>query len=407
MVPGPVLDVISVQQAFSRIRGIVKKSPLDFSPLLSKEFGCELYLKKEHISLTGSYKERGALNKLLLLTDEEKKNGVVCSSAGNHAQAVSHHSTRLGIDSVIVMPETTPFVKIRATRSFGGKVILHGQGYDDAYEKAMEIAVQENRTFVHAFNDRDVCAGQGTVALELLEQNPYLDAVIVPVGGGGLLAGMLLALKHINPRIKVYGVEAKSMPGMSTSRKEGKITVVPKLRTIADGIAVQKVGDTPYEVIKRLVEDIVLVDEDEIASAILTLLEQEKTVVEGSGATAIAAIASGKIDVKGQVVAAVLTGGNIDMSILGRIIDKGLVKDGRLARFNVVVEDYPGNLARLATLISEQGANVRDISHERAFMKGQVGVHMITNVFTLETKGHEHIDQLKEALTKAKYNFTT
>eukprot|EP00475_Leptophrys_vorax_P038607 TRINITY_DN6840_c0_g1_i1.p1 TRINITY_DN6840_c0_g1~~TRINITY_DN6840_c0_g1_i1.p1 ORF type:complete len:300 (+),score=106.66 TRINITY_DN6840_c0_g1_i1:373-1272(+) len=291
------------------------------------------------------------------------------------------------------------------TQQFGGKVVLHGDNYDEAYSKALEIAEKEGKVFVHAFNDVQVVAGQGTVALELLEENPFLDAVVVPIGGGGLIAGIALALHHINPRIKVYGVESSRMPKVKMSLEKKEVVKIPKLRTIADGIAVQRPGDIPFEVIQDLISDVVLVDEDEIASAILTLLEVEKTVVEGSGATGIAAMASGKLDFKGQKVAFVLTGGNIDMTALGRIIEKGLVKDGRLARIRVVVEDVPGELAKLTTVIAGTRANIRDIVHERAFMPTNVGMHHTSNIMTLETRGPDHIQFIMKTLADHGYRF--
>ncbi|CEP03208.1 threonine ammonia-lyase [Plasmodiophora brassicae] len=392
----PDLTYRDVFEAHKRISQYVEQTPLDFSHSLSAAYGCDLFLKKEHVSRTGSYKERGALNKLLSLTDEEKARGVICSSAGNHAQAVSYHATRLKIDSVIVMPEPTPYVKVKATKSFGGRVVQYGAGFAEAYEKALEIAETENRTFVHAFNDRDVVAGQGTVALELLKQNAYLDSVIVPVGGGGLIAGMALVLKHINPRIKLYGVEAKAMSGMVASMEAGKVTKVPRKLSICDGIAIETVGEIPFSIINRLVDDIVLVEEDEVAASILTLLEKEKTVVEGSGATALAAIAYNHLPVKGQQVAAVTTGSNIDMTVLSRIIEKGLVRDGRIARISVTITDAPGQLAQVLTLIAQARANVRDIEHERAFLVASV--QQTQPIVTIETRGPDHIDRIMKLL---------
>ncbi len=283
-----------VRKAFNRIRGTVARTPCDYSPRISALTDTQLYLKKEHISITGSYKERGALNKLLQLTNEEKARGVICSSAGNHAQAVSYHSTRLGIDGVIVMPTNAPLTKVNSTREFGARVVQAGESFAEAYEAAMKIAKEEGRTFIHAFNDNEVIAGQGTVAMELLEQNPYMDAVVVPVGGGGLIAGMSLFLKSINPRIKIYGVESAAMPGMYNSVKAGKLVSVPKKPSMADGIAIENVGALAFDIIKDKVDDIVLVDEDEMAAAVLMLLEKEKTVVEGSGSAALAAFLANK-----------------------------------------------------------------------------------------------------------------
>lgn len=398
-----------VKRAFKRINQTVLRTPCDFSPRISPIVGSNLYLKKEHLSITGSYKERGALNKLLQLTEEEKARGVICSSAGNHAQAVSYHSTRLGIDGVIVMPVNAPHTKVRfthmlsplsfslslsrarvyrwlrdlegfrrasskpacnaelgcstqpnalraplfvlvqvkSTREFGARVVQAGESFAEAYEHAVKLAKDEGRTFIHAFNDPEVVAGQGTVAMELLEQNPYMDAVVVPVGGGGLIAGMALLLKSINPRIKIYGVETKAMPGMYRSLKAGKLESVPKKPSMADGIAIEHVGAIAFDIIRDHVDDIVLVDEDEVAQAVLLMLEKEKTVTEGSGAAGLAALMSGKLpQVKDKNVVCVVTGSNIDMSLLQRIIEKGLVMSGRLARIHVTVLDVPGQLAR-------------------------------------------------------------
>jgi len=381
-----------VMRAYKRIRSNVAQSPLDYSPSLSALTGANVYLKKEHVSLTGSYKERGALNKLLTLTEDEKARGVICSSAGNHAQAVSYHSTRLGIDSVIVMPENAPYVKVQSTRSLGGQVVLSGQSFTEAYERACQIAEEQGRTFIHAFNDSKIVAGQGTVAMELLEQNPYIDAVIVPVGGGGLAAGMSLLIKHVNPRIKVYGVESVAMPGMYKSFKEHKLQGVPKSPSIADGIAVENVGAVPYEYIAKHVDDMLLVEEVDIAAALLLLLEKEKTVVEGSGAAALAALLTEKVNLKGQNVAILCTGGNIDMSLLGRIIEKGLVKSGRLARIRVTVPDVPGQLARVCQLVTSLQANIKDIEHERAFLLANVG--FTSPLLTLETMGFDHVNEI-------------
>ena len=323
------------------------RTPCDYSPRISPIIGSSLYLKKEHLSITGSYKERGALNKLLQLTAEERARGVICSSAGNHAQAVSYHSTRLGIDGVIVMPINAPHTKVKSTREFGARVVQAGESFSEAYEYAVKLAEQEGRTFIHAFNDPEVVAGQGTVAMELLEQNPYMDAVVVPVGGGGLIAGMALLLKAVNPRIQIYGVETKAMPGMHASLRAGKLQSVKKRPTMADGIAIEHVGAIAFDIIRDCVDEIVLVDEDEVAQAVLLMLEKEKTVTEGSGAAGLAALMANKLpQVKDKNVVCVVTGSNIDMSLLGRIIEKGLVMSGRLARVHVTVMDVPGQLAK-------------------------------------------------------------
>eukprot|EP00474_Spongospora_subterranea_P001165 CRZ01623.1 hypothetical protein [Spongospora subterranea] len=395
------LTYADVLKAHKRISSYIEQSPLKYSHSLSAANDCELFLKEEHTSRTGSYKERGALNKLLTLSESERGQGVVCSSAGNHAQAVSFHSTRLNINAVIVMPSTTPFVKVKATESFGAKVVLHGSGFAEAYQKAVDIAEAENRVFVHAFNDRDVVAGQGTVALELLKQNAYLDSVVVPVGGGGLIAGMALVLKHVNPRIKLYGVESKEMSGMRASVDAGKVTKVGRQQTICDGIAIETVGEIPFKIINELIDDIVVVNEDEVAASVLTLLEKEKTVVEGSGATPLAAIIYGHLKVKGQQVAAICTGSNIDMSVLSRIIERGLVRSGRIARLAVTIKDSPGELAKVLSLISQTRANVRDVEHERAFLLASV--QQTQPILTIETRGYDHIEEIMALLRASGY----
>lgn len=364
-----------------------------------------MYLKKEHLSITGSYKERGALNKLLQLSEEEKRQGVICSSAGNHAQAVSYHSTRLGIDGVIVMPINAPHTKVRSTLEFGARVVQAGESFAEAYEHAVKLAKAEGRTFIHAFNDPEVVAGQGTVAMELLEQNPYMDAVVVPVGGGGLIAGMSLLLKAINPRIQIYGVETSAMPGMYKSIKAGSLQSVPKTPSMADGIAIEHVGAIAFDIIKDCVDDIVLVDEKDIAQAVLLMLEKEKTVTEGSGAAGIAALMAGKLpQVRDKNVVVVATGSNIDMSLLGKIIQKGLVMSGRLARIHVTVLDVPGQLARVLSILRDLRANVKDIEHERAFLLGNVGITQ--PIITLETRDFDHVKEIVDTLKKEGFSNT-
>jgi len=399
----PVTDLVTAEDvmgAYERIRGIVAKSPLDYSTRFSELTGSRVYIKKEHAtSSTGSYKERGALNKLLQLSDEERRRGVICSSAGNHAQAVSYHATRLGIDAVICMPTTTPHVKVKNTAAFGGRVVIAGESFGEAYAFARRLCDHENRTFIHAFDDPMIVAGAGTVAVEMMEQNPFLDAIVVPVGGGGLIAGMATFIKNVNPRIKVYGVEAAQMPGMYESLKHGHVVAVPKHSTMADGIAIERIGQTPFDLIKKYVDDIVLVKEDEIAEAVLNVLELEKTLVEGSGATGLAALVSNKLpQLKGKKVGVVCTGSNIDINFLGRIIEKGLVKSGRLARIRVLIKDIPGQLARICSICTELRVNIVEIRHERAFLLDTVGVTQ--PIFDVEVRGFDHIDKLVDRLTQ-------
>lgn len=396
------IDKNDVRHAYNRIKQYIYKSPLDYSTKLSALSNCQLYLKKEHLSMTGSYKERGALNKLLLLTEDEKSRGVICASAGNHAQAISYHTTRMGIDGVICMPVNTPHVKVKSTRDYGGRVVLYGNSFEEAFLYSIKLAREEGRTFVHAFNDSDVVAGQGTLAIELLEQNPFLECIVVPIGGGGLIAGMSLFIKSINPNIKIYGVETSAMPGMLSSINAGHVVSVPKSATMGDGIAIETIGLVPFNIIKQHVDKIVTVDEDELAAAVLSLMECEKTICEGSGAAAVAAIINNKLpELAGKQVAAICSGGNIDMTLIGRIIDKGLFKSGRLARIHVTCLDIPGQLSQVLDIVKQCRANVRDIAHERAFLLDSVGTTQ--PILILETRDFDHIREVIDSLKQANF----
>lgn len=391
-----------VEDARRVIHSYITETPCAHSQTLSQLTRAKVFLKLENLQMTGSYKERGACNRLARLSTEEAGRGVIAFSAGNHAQGVAYHARRLGIRATIVMPVYTPLVKVTSTRKYGARVILHGQSAAEANRESLRIAAEEGLVFVHPFDDRWVVAGQGTVGLELLEQNPYLDAVVVPVGGGGLAAGIALVLKETNPRIKVYGVEAAAMASMKASLAAGQVTEVPSQRTLAEGIAVARVGEIPFAIAQRYLDDVVTVDDEEIASAILTLLEVEKTVVEGAGASALAAILNGHLPIEGKKVALVLTGGNIDVTMLSRIIERGLVRDGRMVRFSAQVIDAPGALAKVTALIAQAGGNVLHIEHERAFSRGPLGVTQIE--VTLETRGHEHIKEIVTGLESAGIN---
>lgn len=393
-----------IEDARRLIRPWVYESPCALSQTLSTLTGTRCHLKLENLQMTGSYKERGALNRLARLTPEEAGRGVIAFSAGNHAQGVAYHAQRLGIDATIVMPLYTPLVKVTSTRRYGAHVILFGESAAEARTESYRIAAEEGRTYIHPFDDPWVVAGQGTVGLELLEQNPYLDAVVVPVGGGGLIAGLALAMKETNPRIKIYGVESEAMASMRASLQAGHLVEVPSRRTLAEGIAVARVGDIPFQLCQRYVDDVVTVDDEEIASAVLTLLEVEKTVVEGSGAAALAAVVNGHLPVAGKKIALVLTGGNIDVNMLARIIERGLVKDGRMVRLAARVIDAPGALAKLTALIAELGGNILQINHERAFARGPLGVSLVE--VTLEARGHDHIKEIVTGLMSAGINTT-
>lgn len=363
--------------------------------------GTKLHLKLENLQRTGSFKERGALNRMLLLSDDERERGVVAASAGNHAQGVAYHAERLGIPATICMPVNTPIIKVQRTRNFGAEVILEGEGYDDAYEAALEVARDQGCVFVHPFEDPAVIAGQGTIALEILQADPWLDVYVVPIGGGGLIGGMALAAKESNPKIKVIGVEAAAMASMRASLDAGEVVTVERQRTIADGIAVARVGERNFELVQKYVDDVVTVTDEEIASAILVLLEEEKTVAEAAAATTVAALLNDRIPAaRGKRTCAVISGGNIDVNVISRIIDRGLVKDGRLMQFSVVMPDMPGTLAALTALIARLRANVLEILHHRRFTTslGQIVVDL-----TLETRGHEHVEEIIDELQRSGY----
>jgi threonine dehydratase len=397
-----VISFTDVEQARKRIGDSIFLSPCAYSETLSKRTGTKCWLKLENLQMTGSFKERGACNKLMAMSAEERARGVICASAGNHAQGVAYHATRLGVSATIVMPETTALMKVQSTRNFGGRVVLHGANYDEAFERAKQIEAEENRVYVHAFDDDLIMAGQGTIGLELLEQNPYLEAIVVAVGGGGLAAGIAVAIKETNPRIKVFGVETAAIPSMKEALKAGAPVTLPAARTIAEGIAVRRAGDRTMEVVKKYVDDIVLVDEEEIAEAILMLLEREKTVAEGAGAAPLAALIHERIpSILGKKVAVVVCGGNIDVNVISRIIERGLVKSGRMVRFHVTIPDVAGSLARLARIVADTKASVVQIHHDRAFAKTELNEAVAELV--LETRGFEHIEEVRGALAAGGY----
>ena len=404
-----MVNLSHIQSALVRVRKSIHVSPCTRSETFSELTGNSIYLKLENRQRTGAYKERGALNKLLSLTAEERSQGVIAASAGNHAQAVAYHASNLGIRARIVMPLATPLIKVSATRGYGGDVVLHGANYDEAYEEAMRLGAQDRLTFVHAFNDDEVIAGQGTLGLELLEQHPDLELVVVPVGGGGLIGGIGCALKETNPRIQVVGVQPARLPSVKVALSEGKPVTLPSAVTIADGIAVRRTGELTLPLIQKYVDDIVTVEEEEIANAVLLLLEREKTLAEGAGAAAVAALVNRCIptirdstrdsmigDKTGKKVIAIVSGGNIDVTLLARIIERGLVKDGRLVRLRVHLPDYPGALHRLTGILAQHRANIVETSYDRAYHNVNLGDTAID--ITMETRGPEHIAELISAL---------
>ena len=398
-VPGapPSLTLPDIVEARERIRDQVVLTPCTRSMAFDDLLACSPWLKFETRQRTGSFKDRGALNKLLQLSEEERSRGIVTASAGNHAQAVAYHATRLGIPARVVMPIGTPLVKSTRTRGFGASVILHGDTVSEALAEAFRLVGQDGLTMVHPYDDRDVIAGQGTIGLELVEQVEDLTHVVVPLGGGGLISGIAVAVKGLHPSVRVIGVEAAAAPAAYRSRKMGEITPIESTETIADGIAVQRIGDLTFPLIQEYVDDIVIVEEEEIARAVLLLLEHERTVVEGAGAISLAALVSGRISLgSGDVVAAVLGGGNIDVNMIARIIERGLVVDGRMARLIVTVRDRPGSLAELTKVVGDLGANVLEVRHRRAFADLTVGD--VEVVMHLETRGKEHVKEIVAAL---------
>jgi threonine dehydratase len=395
------LDVYAVEAARVRLRDTIYQTPCPYSETLSELTGTSCHVKLENLQMTGSFKERGAANLLLQLDEAERRRGVVAASAGNHGLAVAFHAERLGIQATIVMPAYAPLIKVTSARRYGAEVILDGANYDEAYEQACARVTQSGAIFVHPFDDPRVVAGQGTLGLELLEQVEGLDAVIAPVGGGGLIAGIGLALKARRPSVRLIGVQATAVPAMQRSLHARERVRVPAAPTIADGIAVRQVGEVTFDLVTRLVDDIVTVDEEELANAILLLLEIEKTVVEGAGAAPLAALLNRPLGLEGRRVALVLSGGNIDVTMLARIIERGLVKDGRLVRLGVVLRDRPGTLARLTALIADEGVNILQIEHDRAFSRQAIGATEVA--LTLETSGRKQIDALKHRLEAAGY----
>ncbi|MBI3030506.1 MAG: threonine ammonia-lyase [Candidatus Rokubacteria bacterium] len=396
-----MLSLSDVEAARQRLSKAIYATPCAYSETLSRLTGSRCFVKLENLQMTGSFKERGAANKLLTLSEAERRRGVVAASAGNHGLAVAFHCQRLGIRSLIVMPEWAPLIKVTSARYHEAEVVLAGANYDEAYGHARKIEAERGLTFVHPFDDPQVIAGQGTLGLELLEQCPDFDAVVVPVGGGGLIGGVALAIKSKTPRVRVIGVQAEEIAAMQASLWGGKRLTLPAAATIADGIAVREVGELTFELAKAHVDAVVTVNEEEIANAILLLLEIEKTVVEGAGATTLAALVNRKVALEGKTVVLVLSGGNIDVNVIARVIERGLVKDGRLVRFSVLLQDRPGALARLTALIAQSRANVLHISHDRAFSHARIGETEVE--VTLETSGREQIEAVKQGLSEAGY----
>lgn len=392
-----------VKAARQRIGNSVCISPCSVSYAFSQLTGNRVSLKLENTQRTGSYKERGALNKILTLSPEERSRGLVAASAGNHAQAVSYHATQRGLSAEICMPLATPLNKVMSTRRFGAEVVLHGANYDEACDEALRRCAEFGRTFIHPFDDDAVIAGQGTLGLELLEQVSDMDVVVAAIGGGGMVSGVACALKETNPRLRVIGVQTSRLPSMKAAVSAGKQVTLPVASTLADGIAVRRAGERTLEMVQNYVDDIVTVEEDEIASAILLLLEREKTLAEGAGAAALAALLHGKLSLPGKKVVVVVSGGNLDVSILSRIIERGLAEDGRLVRLRIHLPDYPGALHKLTGVLRDHRANIVQTSYDRTYFGVDLGNTAID--LTMEMRGPEHIAELVQALETEQYQF--
>ena len=357
---------------------------------------CELYLKPENLQITGSFKVRGSAYKIAMLSEEEKAKGVIACSAGNHAQGVALAATKNGIKSLICLPDSAPISKVEATKGYGAEVCLVEGCYDDAYAKALELRDSEGYTFVHPFDDENVIAGQGTIALEILNDLDNIDAIVVPIGGGGLISGIAYTVKQIRPSVKVYGVQAVGAPSMYNSVKDGEIECLPSVSTIADGIAVKQPGENTFRYVSDYVDEIALVTDDEVASAILALIEKQKMIAEGAGATAVAAVMTNKFDLKGKRVVAVVSGGNIDVTILSRVISRGLLMSGRNCSLLIELVDKPGQLKNVSRIIADLGGNVISVHHERANEGSNVNGCYLRIV--LETRNFEHITEIQNAL---------
>ena len=388
-----------VRTAAAAIAGAVADTPCLSSRTLSAITGAEVYLKFENHQFTASFKERGALFKLLSLTPEQRARGVIAASAGNHAQGVAYHAKRLGIPAVIVMPRYTAAVKVEQTRAFGAEVVLEGALFDDARAYAAELAQQRGLTVVHPYDDEKIIAGQGTIALEMLAAHPELEVLVVPIGGGGMISGMAVAARGLKPGIEIIGAQTERFPSMYAAVKG--VTPEFGLTTIADGIAVKGPGRLTLPIVRELVSDILLVDEGDIEQAIVLLLEIEKTVVEGAGAVGLACLLRFRERFAGRKVGLVLSGGNIDLLMLSDIIERGMVRSGRLTRLQVELRDLPGSLAQVTACLAEANANIEEVHHQRAFT--HVPVRTAEVDFVLETRGHEHVQQVIEALARAGY----
>ena len=392
-----MLTLDKIYKASHVLRSVIRKTDLIHAPLVNPD--SEIYLKTENLQITGSFKVRGAYYMMSQLTEEEKARGVIACSAGNHAQGVALAAAKNHIKSLICLPDGAPISKVEATKSYGAEVCMVNGVYDDAYQKALELKEEKNYTFVHPFDNEDVIAGQGTIGLEILEQMPDVDAVIVPIGGGGLISGVAFAIKNLNPNIKVYGVQASGAPSMRNSIRDGKIECLDHVSTIADGIAVKEPGEHTFQYVSQYVDEIVTVTDDEISAAILALIERQKLIAEGAGAASVAAAMFNKVPIQGKKTVCLVSGGNIDVTILSRVIKRGLLMSGRTSMLNIELLDKPGQLKLVSEIIADMGGNVISIHHERASEGSDVNGCFLR--ITMETRDFNHIQQIRDALTKA------
>ncbi|MBU5485009.1 threonine ammonia-lyase [Clostridium sp. MSJ-11] len=396
------LDLNNIKIAQENIASVARKTPLFYSTTFSRESGYNVYLKCENKQKTGAFKIRGAYNKIVNLSEEEKARGVIASSAGNHAQGVAYAATALGIKSTIVMPQTAPQAKVQATKAYGAKVIQYGEVYDECYAKALEVQKEIGATFIHPFNDEDVIAGQGTIGVEILEELEDVDAIVVPIGGGGLISGIALAAKSIKPEIKIIGVQPSIIASSKASLEEGKIVTLPGVKSLADGISVKTPGDITFEYIRKYVDDIVTVSEDEIAYGIFCLMERSKLVSEGAGAVAISAVLNNKVNVKGKNIVCLVSGGNIDIAVLSKIIDRQLIILKRRIRFVVEIQDKVGELGQLVNSVVSMGANVVKVRQDTNW--NDKGLDYANVLFEIEVQTREHAQNVIDSLGKKGYN---
>ncbi len=393
-----MLTLEMIQDAQVALRGVVRRTPLDPASKIADN----LYIKAENLQETGAFKLRGAYNKIRSLTPEEASKGVIASSAGNHAQGIALAATKQGIKSVICMPAGAPISKVEATKKYGAEVVLVPGVFDDAARECARLAAEKGYTIAHPFNDEYVMAGQGTIGLEILEQLPEVEQVVCPIGGGGLISGIACAIKSLKPECRVIGVQAAKVPSMYEAVKAGHVVTVPDGDTIADGIHVLTPGDKTFEMVQKYVDEIVTVSEDEIAGAILTLMEGQKTVAEGAGATTVAACLYGKVDISTKKTVCVVSGGNVDVTTLSRVVTRGLTKAGRIAEITTKVIDKPGSLIQVLQVVSDCGANILSVNHEREDKDSDVGACIVS--MTLETRNAEHVAQIEEAMESKGYS---